>query len=205
MTAAWYSRLTPDYWEQAGKPEIWLNGLGDLLGAIVTLLSVGIAAYLTYRFTRKHSALTHNTQIRVERLRHKIRALEAVWSLLAYMSQQRSDKAIIRWRKSNKNGAKKVYDYHFPSLAHFYLEAVSDVFYAQHAGLHLPNEVRDLLYQYVHAIAPLYYAHIRNGKNGDLVPISNPEIAEKLHQIYQQLNRCLKEELGKTYDDLGVT
>jgi len=204
MCTAWYHWFLPGYWQQIGKPEVWLTSFSTWLGMFVTLFSVAIAAWLTYRYTRRNAILSHNTQVRVERLRHRIAALEAVWSLLAYMSQRRSDKAIIRWQQNKKEAEGKRYYYYFPSLETFYLHAVSEVFYDQHAGLHLPADIRDLVFRYVHAVAPLYYAHLRQGGQDDVGIVKNPVIAEKLHELYRQLNERLKRELDATYQALEV-
>ncbi len=72
---------------------------------------MSIAAYLTYRYTKKQSEAMRKTQLDVDRLRREIDALENLWALLAYMSFAESRYAIVRWRKNTQG--KNEYFFHW--------------------------------------------------------------------------------------------
>lgn len=177
----------------------------DLMVAVLGFIGVVIAAWLAYMFATRQSRITHNTTIRTDRLRREIAALEAVWALLAYMSDKKSDKAIIHWIKHSRDGTDIQYFYHFGHLERFMLHELSEVFYQQHAGLFVSKEVRDLVYGYRAVAAGFYFAHRAEAVNAEgLTPIDKPEQAEKLKGIYEQLNQQLRLELDQRYRALEV-
>lgn len=203
MCCAW---LWADYWESIGHPEAWGGILAALFAASATVLSVVIAALLTYYFTRRQSANTHNAHIDADRLRRRIDALEHVWGLMGYMSQQRSDVAIIRWQRDRKVSNKKQYSFHFGNLERFYLHEVSQVFYKHHAGLHLPAAIRDQVFGYLHEVAKLYFRHKDDaGVSADtVIAVESDAFAEDLQVRYQQLNKDLRAALDVAYKELSV-
>ncbi len=201
MSFGW---LSPNCWIEVGNPEVWATLVTGIATALATVLAVAIAAWLTYRFGRKQGAIKHNTEVRLTQLRHRIDALEKTWELLGYMSPQISDRAIIRWTKS---GTEKIYWFHYHNLEDFMMNKVGFVFYQQHAGLHLPSSIRDDLFAYVHAAAPLYFRHRNDTEKPEdgLIRIKKPEIPGNLKRIYDKLNANLKEALKTTYAELTVS
>jgi len=197
-----------DYWQSIGHPEAWggiLTAAATLAIALATVLAVIVAAIMSHRYAKKQSSAQQNELIRQDKLKRKIKALEDVWGLLAYMSQQRSKYAVILWEKDRKKGGEKKYLFHFENFEILFTQKVSDVFYQQHAGLHLPETIRDQVFGYLHAAAFLYFP-LKNQKSkreDGLFEIQKPEIAEGLKDKYEQLNKDLKQELDKTYEELS--
>lgn len=179
----------------------WLGLLGSVLSALVALAGIWIAATLAHDYAVRQARLTHNTTIRSDRLKREITALERVWALLAYMSDKKSAKAIIHWRKDSQSGGGKEYCFHFGNLEQFCLREVNEVFYAQHAGLFISAEVRDLLYGYRAVAMGFYFAHKDDASipEDQLIRIEKPEQAEKLKAIYDDLNSALRTELDERY------
>ena len=227
------------YWNDGLDASQWVALGGSVLSALVTVVAVGIAAYLAHNYAVKQGKLahtfalkqeelahdfavkqeklahdlavkqeelTHNTAIRTDRLRREITALEDVWGLLAYMSDKKSDKAIIHWQKDRSTGGETLYFFHFKNLEQFCLHEVSEVFYQRHAGLFISNEVRDLLYGYRTLAITFYFAHKNDSAipEDSLIRINKSEQAEKLKKIYDDLNRLLREELNQRYAALTV-
>lgn len=187
-----------------GKPEVLSALLSGLVGALGTIISVGIAAYLTYRYTRRHSAIQHNTGIQVEQLRREIDALEKVWALLAYMTERESGTAILRWRQPR--GGDKTWYVQFENLKAFLLTRLSETFYTGHAGLHLPQAVGNQLFEYHAILMGLYLRYADTDWNGaePLIVLENPELIDKLRSAYHTLNATLRDELAERYRLLSV-
>lgn len=185
------------YWNDGLDASQWIS----LFGSLVTLAGVVMAAYLAHRYTVRQARLVHDTTIRADRLRREIAALEDVWALLAYMSDKKSDKAIIHWRTDRKAGSSKEYFFHVRNLEQFCLRELNGVFYQRHAGLFISSEVRDLLYGY-RAIAMGFYFPLKSDASipeDQLIRIEKPEQAEKLKAIYDELNSALRKELDARY------
>ncbi|OQX01137.1 MAG: hypothetical protein BWK73_47070 [Thiothrix lacustris] len=186
------------YWNDGLDASQWVALGGSVLSALVTVAAVGIAAYLAHNYAVRQGKLTHNTAIRADRLRREIKALEDVWALLAYMSDKKSDKAIIHWQKNRSTGGETLYFFHFKNLEQFCLHEVSEVFYQRHAGLFISNEVRDLLYGYRTLAITFYFAHKNDSAipENSLIRINKPEQAEKLKKIYDDLNPSLYTQIS---------
>jgi len=197
--------VTPDYWQKIGHPEAWASIVGGGLTALVTLLSVLIASILTYRFTLRHSRVVHGTAVRADRLRREIDALEQIWSLLAYMSMQESEKTIVRWREDRQKN--RTYFVHFGNLKHFLLHEMSRAFYHEHAGLFMPKEIRDRIFDYGGSLMGLYLRYEDDGEvtGESLIELENRRLIEKLENAYGELNRDLKKELEERYGCLLKT
>lgn len=206
MCSSW---LDLGFLKDINHPEAWATIVDGILAALGTVLSVAIAAYLTYRYTRKHSDATHNTAIRVDRLRRDIDALESLWELLVYMSLGESEQAIVRWREDRQQGVNKHYFVHYGNLQQFVLKHVSEVFYQRHAGLHLPAHIRDQLFEYKGSLMGLYFRYkdeyddSRIAEN-PLILLDNPNPIEKLRCAYDNLNEDLKTELETRYQQLSA-
>ena len=112
------------YWNDGLDASQWVALGGSVLSALVTVVAVGIAAYLAHNYAVRQGKLTHNTTIRADRLRREIKALEDVWGLLAYMSDKKSDKAIIHWQKDRSTDGETLYFFHFKNLEQFCLREV---------------------------------------------------------------------------------
>lgn len=174
-----------------------------------SLLSIALGGFVAYYFNRKHSINTHNTTIRIERLRHEINALEKIWELLAYMSSAESELNILQWREDKKNGVPKQYFVHFGNLRQFVLKEVNAVFYQHHAGLHLPNDVRKQLFDYQGSLFGLYFKYkdeYNDAKIAEnpLILITNQKLIDKLEAAYDDLNAELKKALAVRYQQLLI-
>lgn len=198
--------LNLSYWEAIGQPQLWGTIVGRLITGIVALVSVLIASYMTYRYVLRNNKTSHNTEVKVDRLKREIEALENTWSLLAYMSDKKSNYAILHWTKDSRVPEDKQYFVHFKNLEYFCLKAVNEVFYQRHAGLFLPNTIRDQLFAYRNKVGTLYFWH----KDDDTIPedglilIKKQSHATELIAMYSQLNTSLKAELDKRYEHMSV-
>ena len=193
------------YWDSIKHPEAWggvFTGLATIAIALATVIAVIVAAIMAYRHTKKLAAATHNESIRHDKLQRKIKALEDIWSLLAYMSPQRSQSAIIQW---SKRKGKKIYFFHFDNLERFFMQEVSQVFYKRHAGLHISKEIRDQVFEYLHKAGVLYFCHHdKNNHPADsLIELKEQSKAKELINIYHSLNHNLKQELEDCYQQLS--
>ncbi len=186
------------------QPQVTAALLGGVLALAATVISVSIAAYLAYRYARKHGDFRHNTEIRVERLRREIDALESLWELLAYMTDRESGCAIVRWRKSQDGN--KIYYFNFENLKAFLLTKVSEIFYSRHAGLHIPTDIGSRLFEYHSILMGLYlrYADSPPDPSGPLIVLENPALIERLQVAYRELNAALRARLETRYHLLSV-
>ena len=206
------------YWNDGLDAGQWVTIATSASSVVVTLIVAVIAARLAHRYAVRQAQIAHdnqlaqnrmvhNTTVQTDRLRREIAALEQVWALLAYMSDKKSDKAIIHWQ-TERQGQQKVihYSFHPPLLKTFVLQKTSDVFYQQHAGLFISEAVRDLIFAYRAILMGFYMAHQTDIDNGcsELINITNPEQAEKLKNIYTQLNALLRQELDQRYAKLHL-
>jgi hypothetical protein len=199
-----WSWMKPAYWISLNHPEGWSTLMGCLFTALGTLLSVAAAAYLTYRYTKKHSEAAHDTQIRVDRLRRNIDALEKIWELLAYMSFVESDYAIVRWRLNA--GGDKEHFFHWGNLKRFIGKEVSDAFYCHHAGLFMPAKIRDQLFHYRSLLIGLSIRYENDGSISEdsWIKLENQALIKQLAKAFDDLNEELKNELNLCYQLLSI-
>lgn len=131
--------------------------------------------------------------------------MEQIWSLLAYMSMQESKKTIVRWREDRLKN--KTYFVHYGNLKHFLLHEMSRVFYHEHAGLYMPKEIRDQIFDYGGSLMGLYLRYENDDEVTDesLIELENRRLIEKLESAYEELNRELKKELEERYGRLLKT
>jgi hypothetical protein len=206
------------YWNDGLDAGQWVTIITSASSVLVTLIVAVIAARLAHRYAVRQANIAqdyhlaqarmlHNTTVQTDRLRREIAALEQVWSLLAYMSDKKSDQAIIHWQ-TQRQGNQKITHYYFAPqpLKTFALQKTSEVFYQQHTGLFISNTVRDLMFGYRAIIMGFYMAHQVAIDNGDseLIAITNTEQVEKLKNIYTELNTLLRQELEQRYAKLLV-
>lgn len=191
-----YLWLNIDFWKDLNHPEGWAILIGGLLTAIGTVLAVMFAAFLTYRYTLKHSKIVHNANIQADILKRRIDALEQLWGLLGYMSFAESDTAIIRWREEQK-GEKKYY-VHIGNLRHFILTEVNQAIYQKHAGLHIAKDIRDAFFDYRGSLMGLYMRY-QDEADDALIQIKKINLVDKYRDAYNQLNKAVKKELEACY------
>jgi len=186
-------------------PEATASIIGNGLNALAVFGSVCIAAWLTYRFSCRHSKRSHNTAIKVARLQRDIDALEKIWELLAYMSINESEKTIIRWKRP-KGGTSKDDEFfiHIHNMKTFIHQELIDIFYKQHAGLFLPKRIKEPLFEYRNILMKLYtkYNLAQVDNEQALLQLENPELVGKLRRSYEQLNKDLRDELKNRYKRL---
>ena len=185
-----------DFWKDLNHPEGWAILIGGLITAVGTVLAVVLAAILTFRYTLKHSKIAHNANIQADILKRRIDALEKFWGLLAYMSFAESDTAIIRWREEKK-GDKKFF-VHIGNLRHFILTEVNQAIYQKHAGLHIAKHIRNDFFDYHGSLMGLYMRY-QDETDDALIQIKNPKLVDKYRDAYHQLNKAVKTELNKCY------
>lgn len=203
--------FTQSYWEAQQQPETWAILVGNLSLAIATIFialatffGVVYAAKKTFRYTQKHSKNVYETQFKVERIRREIDALEKIWELMDYISLNESEKSIVIVRE--KSGEDKVYYFHYANLKDFYLKQSTEAFYKHHAGLHLPNKIRDLLFDYQRNLKRFYFSEMDNSEPEDgLIKFEKVEYAEKLIALNDKLHEALKAELKEKYDKILTT
>ena len=194
--------LTIEYWNGMQHPEAWAALVGGGLMALCTLLSVAVAAWLTYKFSLKNNRRAHDAAIKADRLRREIDALEKMWGLLACMSMSESGLAIFRWREDKEK--RKAYFFHHGRLCHFVLFDISEVFYRHCGGLYMPVFLRDLFFEYKSQLMGLYirYEKKRNLDNDSWIEIKNKHLIKRLQAIYNDLNNGLRDELDHRYNAL---
>lgn len=196
----WYQALFPAYWEQQGHPEAWANVVGNGFMAIATVVGVGVAAWLAYHFTKRHSQQGHLTDIRSDKLRREINALESMWELLAYMAEKESDYTILRYIQDRET-KQNTYYVHFPRLQEFLLFKRPEVFYQGHAGLHLSDAVKQLFFSYHGTLMSIYFAEKSKEETPENVlrKLKKQAIAQELKSAYCNFHQLLKTELDDKY------
>lgn len=214
-----FNYLTLDYWQTLNHPEAWSNimiALATLGIALTTLFGVIIAAWITNRFSKNQAKRRLETQSKIDRLKREIDALEKIWSIMQYITLFESKHAILRWRdpkkdKSIKNAAeknekseKRKYFIQFQNLQDFLLIASMDAYYAQHAGLHLPNHIRDLLFEYQGSLMGFYFANKdkEDLPEDNLIEVKNKYLSDKLKQLSTKLNNGLKTAMEERYQQM---
>lgn len=198
--------LTLKYWQSLGDISAFTTVGVGVLTAVATILSVAIAALLTYFFTRRHSRNSHNVQINVDLLKRRIDALEKLWKLLAYTSDWESDYTIFRWREKEGNKEKKDYYFHQGKLREFMRLRVSEMYHHEHVGLFLPDDIKDLLYKYTDELMGFYL--LGEGEEitpeNELVKIKNVYLYKKFEALDNDIRSAIKQELKNTYQELKV-
>jgi hypothetical protein len=182
-------------------PTIWASIIGGALTSVATVAAVVVAAVLAYRHARDHSKRQHSTSINVDRLRREIDALERVWSLLAFVTFAENDVAVVRYREDRQKN--RTYYVNLANLRRFILTEVRTTFYTGHAGLHLPNAIRDELFEYQGSLMGLYLRYeTANEADTPLIELENANLIKKLRDHDHTLNAALKAELEKRYREM---
>ena len=199
----WFS---PKHWHGLGELDAYAAFSTGLLTGIVTLISVLVAAWLTYRYAKKQSRLTHNVQIDVDQLRRKIEALEKIWTLLAYTSDRESDHTIFFWREKEGNPDKKNYYMHIGRLRELLRVRIGEVFFKESAGLFLPNNVRDLLFAYANKLMGLHlrYESLELTAETSVQRLKSERLYTELNQINIDLREATKAALKEAYEQLRM-
>lgn len=121
-----------------------------------------------------------------------LEALSKVWSLLAYITEVENPKSVMLWEKDNNE---TVY-YINKKQASAYMDDLSEIFYEGGYGLLLDRGINKLLYEYR---GHLYGVLLKDKgeQENDRVRIENPELVNRMKEIYRELNSELRKELKK--------
>lgn len=177
-----------------------------ILSAVITVIgaviAVTIGARYAYRHAREHNRRAHTVAMQVDRLRREIDALERVWGLLAYMTLGENALAIVSYREDAQQ--RRTYCVNVENLRQFVRQALPQAFYADHAGLYVPKEIRDRLFDYNGSLIGLYlrYEHQDAAEAAGPVTLENPHLIDKLRAGYDDLNRELKAALEQRYAEM---
>jgi hypothetical protein len=182
-------------------PAITASWISGALTALGTVLAVIFAASYAYRHAREHSRREHETAIRVDRLRREIDALERAWGLLAYMTFAENDAAVVRYREDQHKH--KTFYLNLDNLRRFIRSEMRNAFYTEHAGLHLPNDIRDELFEYQGSLIGLYIKY-ENEPAGDarMIELKSQRLVDKLRDHYHKLNTMLRAALEQRYVEM---
>jgi hypothetical protein len=180
----------------------WLSSMDPALAAgwitgLCTVLAVVIAAGLAYRAARDHNRRAHDTAIHVERLRREIDALERIWRLLAFMSENENEQTILVWREDRQK--QKTFFVHLDRLRRFVFGELPAAFYTDHAGLHLPSEIKEQLFAYRGRLIGLHFRYRDTGDDVEPIELKKPEFIAALRNAYHQLNASLRAALDERY------
>ena len=191
-TGAWSWLSTADSTIAAG----WISGV---LTAIATVTAVMVAAWFAYRHAREHSQRAHMAAIRVDRLHREVDALERIWGLLAYMTFGENDSAIVHWREDRQE-KHTTYYVNMTNLRRFILTEMPAAFYTQHAGLHLPKDIRDQLFDYAGSLMGLHLKYEKvDPANAEPIALKNQQLIDKLRNAFDSLNASLKAAVEQRY------
>lgn len=173
--------------------DFWNEILKSAISGLFTFISIGLAAYLTYRFAlgqRKKEIFTDLEKLKYER---KMNALEACWKLCIYMTDTENEKVILLWTKDK--GKDKQY-FIKKSNAESFLKALPEVFYRSGIGLYLDNnDIKEKLFQY----RSIIYGFLSKEKNNDndKIQVHDVEFANKLIDLFHNLIEDLRNEINQ--------
>jgi hypothetical protein len=192
--ATWLSGIDPTILNA------WIIGLCTAFG---TVLAVIIAARYAYRHARDHNQRAHTAAMRVEKLHREIDALERIWGLLAYMTFGENDCTIVHYREDKEKN--RTYYIRYANLQRFVLGALRQAFYTDHAGLHIPTNIRDMVFDYNGSMIGLYLRYEKAEPSVREAPIAvkNAKLIDKLRDSYDSLNQALRDELQARYEKMS--
>lgn len=174
--------------QPAPESSLWSKLAENAVSGLLTLIGIGIAAYLAYLYALKQKR--KETFIGLEKIKYekKLTALEGCWRLLAYMTDTENEKTILTWEQ--KTDGK---DYFFNKTnARNYAGQLADFFYETGGGMYLSKEIKEIVYHYRNIIYGFLLKECNNKEN--IVKIQNHETAKKMIALHQELVLQLKQE-----------
>lgn len=170
------------------ETEAGVNWLLEILKMVMPALLVLLGLWIWHlkkRSEPRYESLAYLNQKHLD-------ALSKVWSLMAYITEVENPKSVMLWEK-DKN--ETVY-YIKKRLASAYMDALSEIFYECGYGLLLERGIKELLYEYR---GHLYGVLLKDKgeQENDRVKIENPELVNRIKEIYHELNSELRKELKK--------
>lgn len=167
----------------------WQKLAEGMVSGFFTLLGLGIAACLAYRFALRQKR--RETFIGLERTKYerKLNSLEECWKLLAYTTDTENAKTIFTWEQLK--GGDKIY-YLDKINAREYINNLAGFFYSSGSGIYLTKEIKELLFEYRSIIFGILLKENKNESN--TIRVQNNEMVGKLIKIHQSLISELKKE-----------
>ncbi len=174
----------------ATEPSFWQKLAENATSGFLTLLGIGIAAYLAYRYALMQKR--KETFIGLEKIKYekKLLALEGCWKLLAFMTDTENAKTILTWHQLKNS---KTY-YFNKKNAEDFIQQIALTFYETGAGIYLSKEIKETLFHYRNII----YGFLLKEANNETatIEIQKPETAKKMISLHQELVLQLKQEVA---------
>ncbi|MCX8521755.1 MAG: CRISPR-associated protein Csx28, partial [Rhodoferax sp.] len=137
-------------------------------------------------------------------------ALHAAWSLLQCLTVVENGENLLHYVQTKVAGTQepqRSYFVHIPNAQAFVFERLPQAFYASGAGLHWSSGIKDkffecrsLIYGFLlvqkQAHAPDTSA---TASQNPLRLVNNPHLAQRLEDLYQELNDLLRKEMKAVY------
>jgi gas vesicle protein len=128
----------------------------------------------------------------------RLDALLKAWSLLAYITETENPKSVLIWEKDGKDTKY----YLRPQQAKDYITSLSETFYGDGYGLLLGRDIKSLFYEY----RSLSYKVLNTvSEQSENIRLKNDKLAERMREIYNELNSKLREKVEKIEDGMGKT
>jgi hypothetical protein len=173
----------------AQETSIWQKLTENAVSGLITLIGLGIAAYLAYRYALKQKR--KETFIGLEKIKYekKLNALENCWKLLAYTTDTENEKSVFKWELSQNK--EKTY-FLIKANAEEFLKSLAVFFYGSGLGVYLSKEIKEKIFEY----RSILYGFLLKESHNTLptILIQNNEMANKMIALHQELILQLKKE-----------
>ncbi len=171
----------------------------EIIKILIPVVGAVLVALITYVFAVKK--LKQESRINIERKKYEaiLEAHKEIYALLAYITDTENPKSILVWTAPKGNKKDKTYYFVHENIQRF-LGELPETFYGKTAGLFLSTNINQLLFEY----RSIVYGLSLTIKTDDTKQqkIENPQIAQRMKAIHQELTIGLRDAINIQNRDL---
>lgn len=173
--------------------EYFLGVPVPVASAIIAGIFSGIlGAYLNYHFSVKKLIYEIRANVNKEKNTKILDAFQQFWKLLAYTTDTENANSIMVWEQ-DKHTKQNTY-WIRRAQANAYIDRLAEIFYGGGYGLYLNKEARAPFFEY----RSILYGVLLPTRDSseDKILVKNPEMANKLKKLHQDMVVLLREKAG---------
>ncbi len=165
------------------------------IGGIITAISILGSAYLAYRYALKKLKKETPVLIQRELYSKHINALQDLWGLLQYTTDNENAKSILRYEIPQGKDSNNRTWFFIIENGEKCREEIVKLFYNKGVGLFLSKEIKELIFEYDRQLYGFLLREKDNQENK--VQIKNNKLAERMQKIHQEIAKQLKQEVNR--------